>query len=148
MGTVYCGPYTDQICGYDHEGYAARIRPDGSETGTWTYETREFRGYRAHCDCGWRGSATYPPTDRGEEAALEEWDHDHLRPMITAEARRHTITAEVLLAFADELRQTALDRSPDGGREVLAERARGLLDAVDRLHQLLDDHAQTDHEGR
>ena len=44
--------------------------------------------------------------------------------MITAEARRHTINAELLLDFAHQLRQTALILSPDGGREVLSERAR------------------------
>jgi hypothetical protein len=86
MGTVYCGPYADAIGYDDHEGYAARILPDGTETGTWTYETREFIGYRAHCACGWRGTLTYPPTERGEGLAYEERDRDHLRPLIAAEA--------------------------------------------------------------
>ena len=120
MGTVYCGPYADAIGYDDHEGYAARILPDGTETGTWTYETREFRGYRAHCACGWRGTAIHPATDAGEDAALDDWDRDHLRPLIQEEARRHVVTADVLLDVIHQLRTSAYERAPTRSRNAVA----------------------------
>ncbi|MPZ85232.1 MAG: hypothetical protein GEV28_34530 [Actinophytocola sp.] len=143
MGIVYFGLYADAIDSYSHEGYAARVRPDGSETSVWTYETREFVGYRACCECGWRGSTTYPPTQEGEDQADEEWDHDHLRPLIDAAARAHTVTGDVLLAFVRELRGSLqLQETTDAqGGVVLTEHSRGVLAAVERLEQLLDDQS-------
>jgi hypothetical protein len=146
MGTVYCGPYADAIGYHDHEGYAARILPDGTETGTWTYETREFTGYRPHCTCGWRGTATYLPTERGEDLASEEWDHDHLRPLIRAEAARHTVPAPALLALLYELRSFLSYTADEQGARVLTEHSRGVLDAVERCEQLLDDLARREGE--
>ena len=140
MGAIYCGPYADEIGYDDHEGYAARILPDGTETGTLTYETRAFRSYRAHCTCGWRGTARYPATDSGEDAALDEWDHDHLQPLIRAEAARHTISAASLLELISELRaslQFIADPAADGGQRLTA-RSLGVCDAIDRLHEFLD----------
>jgi hypothetical protein len=67
--------------------------------------------------------------------------------MITAEAQRHTVNADLLLGFARELRQTAIALSPAGSHNILPDRARGLLDAADRLHHLLDDLAR-DEQGR
>jgi hypothetical protein len=135
MGTVYCGPFAEQIGYEDHEGYAARILPDGRETGTWTYETREFTGYRAHCACGWRGTTTYPPTERGEDLADEEWDRDHLRPLVDAEAQRHTVTAARLLDLTQTLR-ASLPTTADG--QELTERGRGALDVVEDLEELIE----------
>ena len=91
MGTIYCGPHADAIGSDDHEGYAARVRPDGTETGVWTYETREFHGYRARCACGWHGAALHEPSDAGERSALDEWDQDHLRRLIDAASRGQRI---------------------------------------------------------
>ncbi|NKQ53556.1 hypothetical protein HFP15_11760 [Amycolatopsis sp. K13G38] len=139
MGTIYCGPLAEQADTYSHEGYAARILPNGAETGTWNYATREFTGYRAHCDCGWRGTTTYPPTDRGEELADGEWDRDHLRPLIDAEAQRHTVTAARLLALTRSLRASLPTTVDEQGRQVLTERGRGALDVVQSLEQLLDE---------
>lgn len=141
MGTIYCGPYAEQIDSYSHEGYAARILPDGTETGSWTYETREFTGYRAHCDCGWRGAATYPPTEHGEELANEVWDYDHLRPLIDAEAQRHPVPGIRLLGLARSLRRSLPTTVDEQGRQVLTERGRGVLDVVEALEQLLDELA-------
>lgn len=87
MGIIYCGPYADLIDSYSHEGYAARKLPSGKLTGTWTPETREFLGYVAKCGCGWTGGTLHPPTDEGEEAAGDEWDREHLQPLIN-EAKR------------------------------------------------------------
>jgi len=137
MGTVYCGPYADAIGYDDHEGYAARILPDGKETGTWTYATREFRGYRACCACGWRGTATHPATDAGEDVALDDWDHDHLRPLIQEEARRHVVSADVLLDVVHQLRTSAML-----GVETLTERGRGVLDAAELVERLVADLAR------
>jgi len=142
MGTVYCGPYADAIGYNDHEGYAARILPDGTETGTWTYATREFRGYRAHCACGWASTLVHPATDAGEEAALDDWDHGHLRPLIQDEARRHLVPADVLLGLVSELLGAVTCTVDERGDEALTDRSRGLLDAVERLEHLLDDLAR------
>lgn len=138
MGTVYCGPYADAI-GDDHEGYAARLLPDGTETGIWTYETREFHGYCARCECGWRGVVVHPPTDAGEDAALDEWDRNHLRLLVRAEARRHVVSAAVLLDFASELRDALTWTVDSRGAKKLTGRSRGLVDAAERLEHLLDD---------
>ena len=93
MGVVYCGPYADQV-GYEHEGYAARVLPDGSLTGTWTAETADFLGYVAACACGWTGDTQYPPTDGGEDEARAEWDRDHLQPLIERAERGWPAWAE------------------------------------------------------
>ena len=132
MGMTYCGVYADAIDSYSHEGYAARILPDGTETGSWTGDTDEFVGYRASCGCGWRGTSTYPPTKTGEYEADEDWDHHHLRPLIHTEAQRHTVPAPRLLDLMRDLRASTL---------MPGEHSRGLLAAADHLEQLLDDLA-------
>ena len=64
MGAIYCGPYADTIGYDDHEGYAARILPDGTHTATVTHQTRHFLAYQACCACGW-ADGRYPATDTG-----------------------------------------------------------------------------------
>ncbi|NKE62943.1 hypothetical protein FXN61_41975 [Lentzea sp. PSKA42] len=87
MGITYDGPYADLIDSYGHEGYAARKLPGGQLTSIWNYQNREFLGYVAKCECGWTGSTLHPPTEEGREAAHDEWDHEHLQPLIN-EAKR------------------------------------------------------------
>lgn len=87
MGIVYCGPYADLIDSYNHEGYAARKLPSGKLTATWTLATSEFIGYVAQCSCGWTGSTLFEPSEDGREAAGDEWDGEHLQPLID-EAKR------------------------------------------------------------
>lgn len=135
MGTTYCGVYADAIDSYSHEGYAARILPDGTETSRCC-EPSEFVGYRAACDCGWRGTSTYPPTTTGEYEAVDDWDHHHLRPKIHAEAQRHTVPVPRLLDLLRDLRASAL---------LPGDYSDGLLSAAEHLEQLLDDLA---HERR
>jgi hypothetical protein len=82
---------------YDHEGYAARRLPDGSLTSAWTRETEAFTGYVACCGCGWHGGAEQPPTDDGQEAALDQWMAEHGEPLLERRAeRRRTELVEVL----------------------------------------------------
>lgn len=66
---------------YDHEGYGARLLPDGTLTATWSAETASFEAYVAACSCGWRGGE-HPPTDEGYDAAVDAWEHDHARPLL------------------------------------------------------------------
>lgn len=134
MGWVYGGPYAERIGGYAHEGYAARILPDGIETGSWTSETSEFTGYRARCECGWRGSYTYPPTDRGEGLAQEEWDHDHIRPMVREIASKHTVPATLLVELTRELRRRCEGKP--------SEYVHGVYSAAYELELLLTDSEQ------
>ncbi len=50
----------------------------------WPLETRGPSGYVAACACGWRGSVQHRPVEAGERAATDEWDREHLRPLIEA----------------------------------------------------------------
>jgi hypothetical protein len=83
----------------DHEGYAARKLEDGSLTGTWTAATAAFTAYVACCECGWTAEKEHPPTEIGEDAALDDWaDHaDHEEAALMARRRRDL--AEVLRAL-------------------------------------------------
>jgi hypothetical protein len=99
---VYCGPYAEQV-GYEHEGYAARVLPDGVLTGTWTAATSDFLGYVAACGCGWTGGTQYPPTDGGEDEARAEWDRDHLRSLIERAKRGWPTWADRVAARAREV---------------------------------------------
>ena len=114
---------------YDHEGYAVRRLPDGTLTGTWTHATREFTAYVAGCDCGWRGTHQYPPTEEGWELAVEAWRREHAEPELDRQAeRRRSELARVLEwlgAQADRLEDPA----------TVARVARG----VDRAHRLVAD---------
>jgi len=73
---------------WDHEGYGARRLPDGTLTGTWTWATREFTAYVAACGCGWRGSGDWPPTEAGEELAVDQWDTEHATPLLARQVVR------------------------------------------------------------
>src|SRR5215204_3520918 len=104
MGIVYCGPYAEQV-GYEHEGYAARVLPDGTLTGTWTRETEEFLAFVAACGCGWTGRTRYPATDAGEDEAKAEWDRGHLQPLIESARRSWHEWADRVAARAREIAQ-------------------------------------------
>ena len=114
---------------YDHEGYALRRLPDGTLTGTWTHATREFTAYVAGCDCGWRGTHPYPPTEEGWELAVEAWRKEHAEPELDRQAERRrgelARVLEWLGAQADRLEDPA----------TVARVARG----VDRAHRLVAD---------
>jgi hypothetical protein len=117
---------------YDHEGYAARRLPDGTLTGTWTAATREFTAHLAACGCGWRGTRPWPPTEDGEELAVQQWRREHGEPLLARlTERRRGDLARVL-----EWLGTQRDRLQDPatvervGRAI--DRARGLVADVRR----------------
>jgi hypothetical protein len=89
MGTLYLGPYADDVNDpVTHEGYAARLMPDGTLTSTWG---TGHIGLVAVCECGWRGQTIHPPggLDSPEyEAAERDFETQHLDPLIAAAARR------------------------------------------------------------
>jgi hypothetical protein len=73
----------------DHEGYADRRLPNGQLAGgVWTYATREFTAYVAVCGCGWQATGEYPPTEDGEEAAIDQWRSEHATPELARQATR------------------------------------------------------------
>jgi hypothetical protein len=73
----------------DHEGYADRRLPDGQLAGgVWTYATREFTAYVAVCGCGWQATGEHPPTEDGEEAAIDQWRSEHATPELARQATR------------------------------------------------------------
>ena len=73
----------------DHEGYADRRLPDGQLAGgVWTYATREFTAYVAVCGCGWQATGEHPPTEEGEEAAVDQWRSEHATPELAGQATR------------------------------------------------------------
>src|SRR5512132_1483003 len=64
---------------WDHEGCAARRLPDGTLTST---SIRDFDAYVGACGCGWRANLNYPPTEAGEQAALDHWHLGHATPLL------------------------------------------------------------------
>jgi hypothetical protein len=84
MGRIYCGPYAGMLGG--HEGYAAIALPDGSLTATWTADT-VIAAHVAACACGWTALTRHPGTEAGEDAAVAQWERDHLNPLIAAAER-------------------------------------------------------------
>lgn len=130
------GAILDDLDG--HEGYPLRQLPDASTTSRWTSTTARFTGYVAACDCGWTGTGHYEPTEAGHHAALDEWEHDHARPLL-----EHVIPHGVQHLLRDTLR--ALDdlaaqrphaaakalRHLDAGRTAIAQR----LDERSIAHQ-------------
>ena len=139
MGTVYCGPFAAEInegTRYGHEGYAAQVLADGTESGHWV---REFREYRAGCDCGWRSARVHPPTDAGETAAEDEWNNEHLQPLVRAVAAGRVVPATVVLDLIAELYAGLAgvpSRGPDG---ELTERGHGRCDVIEVLQARLED---------
>lgn len=142
MGIVYCGPFTDAInegTRYGHEGYAVQVLTDGTESRCWV---TEFREYRAGCDCGWRGTTVYLPTDAGETAATDEWSTEHLQVLIYRAADGKVVPATALLGLVAELRrELSAAVAARGFDEPLTERERGRCEVIEALERHLDDTA-------
>ena len=114
----------------DHEGYADRRLPDGQLAGgVWTYATRHFTAYVAACGCGWQASGEHPPTEDGEEAAVDQWRSEHAEP----ELARQTTRRRGALGLELRWLGTQADRLEDPAALKAVSRA------VDHARQLVHD---------
>ena len=141
MGVIYCGPFTTEIdegTEYGHEGYAVQVLDDGTESRYWV---RGFREYRAGCACGWRGTTVHPPTDSGEDAALDQWDDEHLQPLVRAVAAGRVVPVTAVLELIAELRGAVVAAEAARGDERLTEREVGQCDVIEVLESRLEDLA-------
>jgi hypothetical protein len=119
----------------DHEGYADRRLPNGQLAGgVWTYATRHFTAYVAVCGCGWQASGEHPPTEDGEEAAVDQWRSEHATPELARQTtrRRGTLGLELrwLGTQADRLEDPAtlkaVSRAVDHARQLIHDLQREL----------------------
>ncbi len=141
---------------YDHEGYGARRLPDGTLTGVWSAETARFHAYVASCGCGWHGGE-HPPTEAGYEAAVDEWEYKHARPLLAQAIpdRVRTAINDAKRAVADLVvqRPEAAQRAVEEVR-VWSEHMRRRLEpataewAADRMRRRLDALSQREAGGR
>jgi hypothetical protein len=117
----------------DHEGYADRRLPDGQLAGgVWTSATREFTAYVAACGCGWQATGEHPPTEEGEEAAVDQWRSDHAEPELARQAtRRRSELARVLAWLGGQAGRRADPATLERVRCALA-RTRALVDDLQR----------------
>jgi hypothetical protein len=44
--------------------------------------------YVAVCGCGWQATGEHPPTEDGEEAAIDQWRSEHATPELARQATR------------------------------------------------------------
>jgi hypothetical protein len=118
---------------YDHEGFADRRLADGRLAGgVWSRDTLDWTGYVAACGCGWHASRDWPPTEDGEEAAVDQWRSEHGEPLLTRQTtRRREELARVLGWLGDQAGQ--LDDPTAVARVARAvDRAGALVEAVQR----------------
>jgi hypothetical protein len=117
---------------YDHEGFADRRLADGRLAGgVWSRDTLDWTGYVAACSCGWHASRNWPPTEDGEEAAVDQWRSEHGEPLLTRQATWRRELARVLGWLGDQGGQ--LDDPTAVARVARAvDRAGALLEAVQR----------------
>jgi hypothetical protein len=117
----------------DHEGYADRRLPDGQLAGgVWTYATREFTAYVATCGCGWQATGEHPPTEEGEEAAVDQWRWEHAEPQLARQAtRRRGELARVLEWLAGQAGRLEDPATLECVSRALG-RTRALVDALQR----------------
>src|SRR5215216_5075492 len=109
----------------DHEGYADRRLPNGQLAGgVWTYATRHFTAYVAVCGCGWQASGEHPPTEDGEEAAIEQWRSEHATPELVRQTTRRRGTLGLELRWLGTLE--AVSRALDHARQLVNDLQREL----------------------
>jgi hypothetical protein len=115
----------------DHEGYADRRLPNGQLAGgVWTDATREFTAYVAACGCGWQATGEHPPTEDGEEAAIDQWRSEHAEPELARQAtRRRGELGRVLEWLAGQAGRLEDPATVERVRRALG-RTRALVDAL------------------
>jgi hypothetical protein len=116
----------------DHEGFAVRRLPDGTLTGVWTAATREFTAYVAGCECGWRGTRQWPPTEDGEELAVQQWRREHGEPELARQTERRRDQLARVLAWLGGQRDRLQDPAAVERVGRAIERAGGLVEEVRR----------------
>jgi hypothetical protein len=118
---------------YDHEGYADRRLPDGRLAGgVWTSATRQFTAYVAACGCGWHATRDWPPTEDGEELAVQEWRREHGEPLLARQAERHSGELRRVLDWLGAQRDRLENPAAVARVGRVVERARGLVEQVQR----------------
>ncbi len=131
----------------DHEGYADRRLPDGRlADGVWTYATREFTGYVAACGCGWHATREHPPTDGGEEAAVDQWRAEHAEPLLARQATRRRGELGLELRWLGRQADRLEDPAALEGISRAVDHARQLLDHLQRDRERQAPERQADHE--
>jgi hypothetical protein len=117
----------------DHEGYADPRLPDGQLAGgVWTYATRQFTAYVAVCGCGWQASGEHPPTEEGEEAAVDQWRSEHAEPELARQAtRRRGELGRVVAWLGGQAGRLEDPATLERVRRALG-RTRALVDALQR----------------
>lgn len=117
---------------YAHEGWAAAVLDDGTDTACWTRATgARVTGWRAACECGWRGAQFYPraewPTASGrapEQVEGMREDGSELGGGCLAEWLEHLHAALPALAVHD-LTQTISRAQAELGDAVARARDAG-----------------------
>jgi hypothetical protein len=95
----------------------------------WTYATREFTAYVAVCGCGWQATGEHPPTEDGEQAAVDQWRSEHATPELARQTTRRRGTLGLELRWLG----TQADRLEDAATLKAVSRA------VDHARQLVHD---------
>ncbi|MGH9068814.1 MAG: nuclear transport factor 2 family protein [Acidimicrobiales bacterium] len=115
-----------------HEGYPAAVLAGGAELSTWTGEDdRPPVGYRAVCECGWRGSQVHPgaqyPDDEARRRIMSEWEGHAESLRLTLERVAGLPELAPPLARARQAARDALDR---GATVAEVARALGVSDEL------------------
>jgi hypothetical protein len=131
---------------YDHEGYAARRLPDGTLTPTWTAATDEFTAYQAACGCGWHATREHPPTEDGEELAIQQWEREHGEPLLARQAERRQLELGRVLEWLGGQAGRLHDPATVEGVGRAIDRARGLVEEVQRDLERPAPGREADHE--
>jgi hypothetical protein len=114
---------------WDHEGYAARKLPDGTLTSVWT---RKLTAHVAACGCGWRGSGEHPPTEAGEELAVDQWRWEHAQPLLERQATRRREQLGRVLGWLGHQTDRLEDRATLERIRRALDRTRALVDDLQR----------------
>ena len=156
MGIIYDGPYADLIEAdnhgpYPHEGYPARVMPDGTLSGSWGGDIPDDAhvGFKAACGCGWTGTTVHPTGDLdspGYRAAQAEWDRAHLQPLIDQAAGGWRAWADSVAQRAAAVAGQVTAGRPTDAVWLLDELAADLA-ARQRIAAQLAEDADTDGDG-